>query len=379
MPINAKLAGVVRVPLFDYGAAGSDTGSGGFNQWSTDAVISRTSTPGVAPLPTDVRVTRLAVAGQSLMTRGPSTGGLLNSAYINGQWAYIGGTQTLTLSVYNFPLDTGTVQLPGPALRTVKNWGSFPTAVQGPGNYPGGIAMVGWTPVAKNGGGTALWQTIRYADGNEASGMRIDISNSSFLPGIVTPINYMERNSIGEIVNYSWMPSDQPRGSLFEFIQSPFVLPPASLPPSDFDNALRGTRYQGLFFDDPVLDAAFLAGVPSTAARGGFGMVFSTVPQNANQTFTFVIFDALMTNYWRIVFVPKTVSAANLLKLPGKSTVSGKQDSQGVFYLRLNNTFLSSFVPDLAWDPSILPIPRATFGLPCFDPCIDDYWSDPHG
>jgi len=380
----ARYAGTVRVPLFDYADTPATISTTDFNEWSTRAAFSRSNITSAGALPVSLGVAVLDIAGIATLTEGAPPNGQTNSAYLDGEWSYVGGNATKTISVTPYPREVGDYAFQHVYSSYTKNWGGA-YATEAPCLYKDGPAMVAWYAVsmADPPFSVALWQTIQYASGALVAGARISIADGdSFIPGISTPINFVYTDPKTDIkTNFTWMPSDQPRGSLFIYEETGFIDPGIGVVPVElWFQALHGVRDNGLYFEDPVLDLAFITGtgVKSGLSRIGFSMIFRFVPHNAQQTFTFIIFRPDMLYYWKIEFDAKTAGAAAGLRNPLKLVCTCKQDTNGVFYARMDDKLFTSFTPDVNWNPSILPIPHATYGLPCFDPCIDDYWSDPH-
>lgn len=146
------------------------------------------------------------------------------------------------------------------------------------------------------------------------------------------------------------------------------------------DYNYRNGSYDLVSFDDPILQASYAANgfIELSCTRNGWTAILEVNDYLfPGSKWAFIYMDYGMQNYYLLKINPVATGAQGYLS-QATQFPTFKIGPDGISWLydpRAGGHIYYSFSEDLAFAPAIYPVPAATFGLPCFDPCDPELWA----
>jgi hypothetical protein len=188
------------------------------------------------------------------------------------------------------------------------------------------------------------------------------IINNGYLDatlGIAQNYTYFSKNS-----------SNRPGPVIVEWVGQQYSNP---------DYNYRNGTVSVVSFDDPVLQAAYATrGFQEiSCTRNGWTAILQVNDYLfPGSKWAFLYMDYGMQNYYLLKLNPVAPGAQEFLA-QSVQFPTFKIGPDGISWLYnpgAGGHIYYSFSADLSFDPTIYPVPAATFSLPCFDPCNPELW-----
>lgn len=193
------------------------------------------------------------------------------------------------------------------------------------------------------------------------------LTGGDWMAGAAIFLNAEQDRSSGIRKSYTWLPRTVNRGDLLTVCNPIAYETPSWLTSNGF---LKRPTYGVAELDDADQRT-------SSIFRNGWTFVMKGLHLSSpDAVWVIIVTDFAMDNYWIVRVNPQVPEAEGILA-DSANQPEFKIDASGIAWM-MNGTgdgqVFTSFTENIAFAPTVYPMPTATFSLPCFDPCDNQLW-----